>query len=77
MRHLKDIRFRRKHAGDKVLPRCGATGKVAFRTEGAAYQRAGEILDSTEARTEHLRAYQCRFCGQWHITSQLKAEILR
>lgn len=53
------------------LGRCGVTGKVIFRTEGAAKQRIKEILsEETNRANNYLRAFQCNRCGYWHLTSK-------
>ena len=50
--------------------RCGATGKVIFRTEGAAKKRIKEILtEETNRCHDYMRAFQCLRCGFWHLTS--------
>jgi hypothetical protein len=51
--------------------RCGATGKVIFRTEGGAKKRIKEILsEETNRCNGYLRAFQCHRCGFWHVTSK-------
>lgn len=53
------------------LGRCGATGKVIFRTEGAAKKRIKEILtEETNRCNGYLRAFPCNRCGYWHLTSK-------
>lgn len=53
------------------LGRCGATGKVIFRTEGAAKKRVKEILTEESNRcNDYLRAFICPRCGYWHLTSK-------
>ena len=58
------------------LGRCGATGKVIFRTEGAAKKRIKEILtDETNRCNDYLRAFSCLRCGYWHLTSKPNERI--
>jgi len=58
------------------LGRCGATGKVIFRTEGAAKKRVKEILMGETDRCDgYLRAFQCNRCGFWHLTSKHNERI--
>ena len=53
------------------LGRCGVTGKVIFRTEGAAKKRIKEILnENTNRANDYLRAFPCVRCGYWHLTSK-------
>lgn len=53
------------------LGRCGATGKVIFRSEGAAKKRVKEILLGETNRCHgYLRAFPCPMCGFWHLTSK-------
>lgn len=52
--------------------RCGATGKVIFRTEGVAKKRIKEILTEGSNRCNgYMRAFPCNRCGFWHVTSKL------
>lgn len=52
------------------LGKCGATGKVIFRTEGAAKKRIKEILTGETNRcNNYLRAFHCFRCSYWHLTS--------
>jgi hypothetical protein len=52
------------------LGRCGATGKVIFRTEGSAKKRIKEILTAETNRChDYMRAFPCIRCGYWHLTS--------
>lgn len=41
----------------------GCTGKVAHRERGHAL-RAAKAMNQT-----HARAYECRHCGMWHLTT--------
>ncbi len=51
--------------------RCGATGKVIFRTEGGAKKRIKEILTEESNRCNgYMRAFPCNRCGFWHVTSK-------
>jgi hypothetical protein len=53
------------------LGRCGANGKVIFRTEGAAKKRIKEILlEESNRCNNYMRAFPCNHCGYWHLTSQ-------
>jgi len=59
-----------KKGSSSKLGRCGATGKVIFRTEGAAKYRIKEILSGETNRChDYMRAFQCSRCGYWHLTS--------
>ena len=61
---------RPEHKFGNKLGRCGATGKVIFRTEGAAKKRVKEILMGETNRCHgYLRAFPCGMCGFWHLTS--------
>ncbi len=51
--------------------RCPVTGKARYRSES----RADEVLGSIWAtphpgRRLERRAYQCPYCGSWHLTSK-------
>jgi len=62
---------RHEQPSSSKLGRCGATGKVIFRTEGAAKKRVKEILmEETNRCNGYLRAFPCGRCGYWHLTSK-------
>jgi hypothetical protein len=46
-------------------PRCGTSGKVCFPSHQAAKGRMRSIRSG-----DPLRAYFCKDCGSWHLTSQ-------
>jgi len=48
---------------------CRGSGKRKFRTHEAALTRAGRLMERFGAKP--LAAYRCRFCGQYHLTSQV------
>lgn len=59
------------HPSASKYGRCGATGKVIFRTEGGAKKRIKEILSEESNRCNgYLRAFPCNRCGFWHVTSK-------
>ena len=47
---------------------CGPTRKRMFKTHEGAMRRAQELLLDPENVTRMLRAYQCPYCGAWHLT---------
>lgn len=50
--------------------RCGATGKVCFKSFDDALSRAADIFDSGKSRASRFGAYQCINCGMYHLTSK-------
>jgi len=69
--HRSEVRAQRAN----YVTRCGATHKVQFLTHEQALTRAGEILSaaprSIQNRAGSFRAYRCKFCGLYHLTSIL------
>lgn len=66
-----------RHGRARALPRamgvrlrCGVTGKVAFRTAQGALNRGMEILNGEPVDMRQVRAYQCEYCGRWHLTKK-------
>lgn len=61
-----------RDAKAKRLPRCGPTGKVRYKSQGAAREalKALRRLRKTEPIHEERRAYRCWGCGGWHLTRQ-------
>lgn len=57
-----------KHGG-KPLPRCANTGKVQFPTQVSATAACDRRM---ALGFQYMRAYECKFCGGWHLTSQEK-----
>lgn len=60
--------------------RCGVTGKVMFRSHKAALIRASEIVEEQTNRRispDQWRAYQCEFCGGFHLTGKILQFIPR
>jgi hypothetical protein len=57
-----------------VLPRCQATGKVAFRKRDAEtiknHRTRGKDTRKNHKREDYLRVYHCDFCNFWHLTSR-------
>lgn len=54
--------------------KCGATGKVIFKKEISALNRAKEILEENGNRkfkVNNFRVYKCEFCGFYHLTTKL------
>ena len=67
---------RHESAFASKLGKCGATGKVIFRTEAAAKKRIKEILSEDFNRcNNYLRAFPCIRCGYWHLTSAISNYI--
>lgn len=65
------MKYKRPETKNK-LGRCGANGKVIFRTEAAAKKRVKEILAEETLRNNrcgYMRAFHCFRCGFWHLTS--------
>lgn len=54
---------------------CGRTGKQIF-SEEEAYrildraQYGGRKLKYGRSKRHERRAYECEFCGHWHLTSR-------
>lgn len=49
---------------DPPLPRCGATGKIAWRTRAEAQ----EVCDSMASRAgERPHPFKCGACMRWHV----------
>jgi len=65
------------HMQPRRMTHCPVTGKARFRNQGdakdallhAAFARA-VTLGSEATRREEVRAYWCRHCHGWHLTSQ-------
>lgn len=61
---------------ERLLPRCsvappdGGRGKVRFRTEHEALEALARGERSGSPKRAEQRAYWCRDCGGWHLTSQ-------
>lgn len=51
---------------------CGQTRKFRFKSHAHAMQRAGELMDSAEWKSNTARAYHCMFCNGYHLTSAEK-----
>lgn len=58
--------------------KCGPTGKIGFRTERGALNRAAEIIEEANSgesnrRVTHRnwRTYKCEFCGLYHLTGKM------
>lgn len=51
----------------EVPNRCETTGKVVIATKNLARKRLRKLSGSPHLRV--VEAYQCRFCGFWHLTS--------
>lgn len=63
------------------LPKCEATGKVRFETKSDAQvkihkmrdiysRKTGQRCNRLRKKRKEKRAYYCKFCGGWHLTSQ-------
>lgn len=46
------------------------TGKVTYATAAKAWREVGKICKW--AHTHQARAYRCKACGQWHLTSSFR-----
>jgi hypothetical protein len=57
---------------------CGPTGKVRYRSEGAADVKLEELRVKVSAGLDHrrheARAYHCIKCNGWHLSSQPKVQ---
>jgi hypothetical protein len=54
--------------------RCGFTGKVMFKKEKGALNRADDIMKDKGNRRytpNQFRAYLCEYCGSYHLTGKL------
>jgi len=71
MRHFrrKPPREIQKKISAVAAVKCGATGKIMFKTHEAALERAAEIMGQDQTASLK-RAYKCQYCGKYHITSQ-------
>lgn len=49
---------------------CSVTGKVSFKTKARARRALKQRNGLAQGRQK--QAYHCRFCGNWHLTSQSK-----
>jgi hypothetical protein len=66
-------------AKERIPPktdRCGPTGKRRFRSAAAAaialeiaQANAADPHDRRAPRRREQRAYECAYCGGWHLTS--------
>lgn len=52
----------RKH---QFVQKCGATSKRMFKSHEQGLQFIAGLEDAPD-----MRCYKCKFCGQWHLTSQ-------
>lgn len=53
--------------------RCGMTGKVMFKKEKGAMNRAEEIIQNKGNRRytpNQFRVYKCEFCNAFHLTGK-------
>lgn len=64
----RQYREKRFKAHQDYRPR-SICGKVAFNSHDDAMRRACEILERDTNRTSQFRAYQCKHCSMWHLTS--------
>lgn len=49
--------------------KCGMTGKRRFKSHPHALNRITEIMKQ-KSSPQQMRAYQCEFCGGWHLTKK-------
>lgn len=56
--------------------KCKKTNKTRFADENHANKRMN-IIQRHPHKTVPTRAYQCEFCGGWHLTKSLSNEIER
>lgn len=53
--------------------KCGVTGKIMFKKQTGALQRAKEILEENSNRRYHpntFRVYHCIYCDSYHLTTK-------
>ena len=49
--------------------KCGMTGKRRFKSLGHAQNRIVKIMEQKDSPAQ-MRAYQCEFCGGFHLTKK-------
>jgi hypothetical protein len=64
-RHLYEKRQKKQFAEI-----CGATGKRMFSTHEGALLFAGNMNDPRRDTPMEWRAYLCKYCQEYHLTSQ-------
>lgn len=73
---MKNASYRKNHGRPPDLKNfkvvCGPTGKVCFKSEGAALQRSNEF---NECEQKTFRVYHCSYCGKFHLTSKEKIDF--
>lgn len=71
MRHFRNpTKSEKRKLADIGKNRCGPARKVMFKSHEAAMIRAVEIMTEDPA-VKGFRSYQCKWCGGWHLTSQI------
>ncbi len=48
--------------------------KTRYKSSTSAYMAGARVLKSTEYK--YMRAYICPHCHHWHLTTQVKKEII-
>jgi hypothetical protein len=56
------------HRGNFRTQICGQSRKAGFRSHTAALLRAEEII-AADPTAKLARAYKCKACALWHLTS--------
>lgn len=49
---------------------CPITGKTRFKDQARAQRRLEQIADHPSSGPKPVRAYPCRGCSGWHLSSQ-------
>lgn len=71
MRHFRNPTKADKRRLAKIGERrCGPAKKMMFKSHEAAMIRAVEIM-TEDPTAKGFRSYQCKWCGSWHLTSQI------
>lgn len=50
---------------------CGMTGKRIFKSEKSAQYFGTDFIKNNESDTNKFRAYNCEYCGFWHLTKKV------
>jgi hypothetical protein len=53
-----------------MLVPCGDTTKLRYRSRKKALTALNYLRAHTDRSTVPCAVYRCRFCGDWHLTSQ-------
>ena len=58
------------------MARCEKTGKVVYGKKVNALFALVKIQNQKESGHHERRIYKCDYCGNWHLTSMMKAQPL-